>query len=75
MACEKWVDRYELWKEWQKNCRNPWLHKILVLLGLAKSPTFKYFKTRGHKSDYERLESTLNELISELEWTTEHKED
>lgn len=45
MACEKRVDRYELWKEWKKNWRGPWLYDVLVLLGLAKSPTFEHMKT------------------------------
>ena len=66
MACEKWVDRYELWKEWQKNCRNPWLHKILVLLGLAKSPTFEYYRRfRLGDTDNEEFDALLREILRE----------
>lgn len=61
MACEKWVDRYELWKEWQKNCRNPWLYKILVLLGLAQSPTFEHY-VACRKND-KLFDEELEEMI------------
>lgn len=33
--------RLKLWYQWQKRCVNPWYHKLLVLLGIVKSPTFE----------------------------------
>lgn len=36
-------NRYKIWKVWVKNCGNSWCHKILVLLGLANSPSFEFY--------------------------------
>lgn len=47
MACEKLPTRYGIWKEWQRDYRFPWLYKMLVLIGLKRSPTFEYFGERG----------------------------
>lgn len=63
MACEKWSTHYELWKEWRKNFRGPWLHEVLVLLGLAKSPTFEYFKRSRCGCEYDE---DVDELLEEI---------
>ena len=34
------MSRFELWKEWNKMSLNRPFYKFLVLIGLAKSPTF-----------------------------------
>lgn len=64
MACEKWLDHYELWKEWRKNHRGPWLHEVLVLLGLAKSPMFELYRSKVYSWDGfdEELDEALNEI-------------
>lgn len=67
MACEKWADRYELWKEWKKGYRGPWLYEILVLLGLAKSPTFEHFKTVRAMRANGVYNMDLDAMLEELE--------
>ena len=32
------------WNKWRKNCTNPWYHKLLVLFGIIKSPTFEIYE-------------------------------
>lgn len=34
------INHIKRWWYWQKNNRNSFFHKILVLLGIRKSPTF-----------------------------------
>lgn len=33
--------RFELWKDWNKRCLNHPVYKFLVLIGLARSPSFE----------------------------------
>lgn len=33
------MTRWQIKKQWFKRCSNPWWYKILVLLGIFKSPT------------------------------------
>ena len=48
MACEKLPTRFEMWDEWRKSHRGPWLYEILVLLGVVGSPTFEFYQQRYH---------------------------
>lgn len=32
--------RFKVWKDWYRHCTNGRIYKILVLVGLAHSPTF-----------------------------------
>ena len=34
--------RLEIWKDWCKHCTDGRIHKILVLFGLAHSPSFEF---------------------------------
>lgn len=45
------MSRFELWKDWNKHCRNHPVYKFLVLIGLAHSPSFEI-----HRSVMEKLE-------------------
>lgn len=40
----KLVNHIRLWNTWRKNCANNWWHKLLVLLGLRRSPTLQVQK-------------------------------
>lgn len=39
------INRYELWKDWNKRCLNHPVYKFLVLIGLAYSPSFEMHKS------------------------------
>lgn len=39
------INRFKRWYKWQKNCLNHPFYKFLVLIGLAKSPTFHIFSS------------------------------
>ena len=54
------MKRFILWQSWAKHCLNGWFYKLLVLLGLAHSPTFEiYFHTmpckRGDRNEIKRI--------------------
>jgi hypothetical protein len=38
------MTRFELWKDWYKHCTNRRIYKILVLIGLANSPSFNMYE-------------------------------
>lgn len=38
------------WNAWRKHSLNNWVHKLLVLLGIRKSPTFANY--RNFKTDF-----------------------
>lgn len=37
------MKRFKLWLDWNKRCLNHPFYKFLVLIGLAKSPTFELY--------------------------------
>ena len=41
---KKFKLHYQQWNRWQKHCQNSRFHKILVLLGLRRSPSFEMMK-------------------------------
>ena len=45
------MTRFELWKDWYKHCTNSPIYKILVLLRLANSPTFRNYESIKRKFD------------------------
>lgn len=46
------------WNSWRKYNTNAWLYKILVLLGICRSPTFMYWHdiTEGYNRIVERTQ-------------------
>ena len=42
---KKIKDHVNRWNKWRKCNANSWVHKIMVLLGLRKSPTFMFVLT------------------------------
>lgn len=40
----KLIKHIKLWNRWRKSCMNGLGHKIMVLFGLRKSPTFDQIK-------------------------------
>ena len=43
MKIKNKVSRFKHWNSWRKNCLNSGFYKLLVLLGLANSPTFEMY--------------------------------
>ncbi len=59
------IRRVKLWNEWRKrNCNNK-LHKLLVLMGMVKSPTFEMhmINDKCHVADafLDGIRRTMNE--------------
>ena len=64
MTYEKLPTRYDLWREWSGGFPAPWLHKFLVLIGIAESPAFEYYRRVRSASVYDE---DLDELLEEGE--------
>ena len=45
------MTRFKLWKDWRKCSLNSKWFQILVLFGLAHSPTFEFFKNSYLEDD------------------------
>ena len=64
------VLHYQQWKRWEKRNLNSRFHKILVLLGLKRSPTFEHMKA-GEKlvanleSIFGKISKTLDDIESD----------
>ena len=56
------VKNYKKWKDWQKHCINSRFYKFLVLIGLARSPSFEAFKTRDESGSIAKflIDETTN---------------
>ena len=46
------IKHIKKWNEWRKHCLNSPLHKLLVLLGIVKSPTFVHFPTKEDRESF-----------------------
>jgi hypothetical protein len=57
MSWKRDSKRYALWKDWCKHCTNSRFYKLLVLIGLAHSPTFEM-----HYEVMEKIESLSSEF-------------
>lgn len=55
-----WIKHIKRWNEWRKHNINSPLHKLLVLLGIIKSPTFLCVLT---KEEQEEIVKALEEHI------------
>lgn len=47
----KLIKQLYYWNAWRKKCTNHPVYKLMVLLGLVKSPTFTIFKAIEEYSD------------------------
>ena len=43
------MTRFQLWKDWNKHCTNHLVYKILVLIGLVRSPSFEMHRDVNEK--------------------------
>lgn len=43
------INHIRLWNRWRKHCANSVLYKVLVLMGLMRSPTYE--RMRGEQDD------------------------
>lgn len=59
---EVWIKHIKRWNEWRKYNGNSPFHKLLVLLGIVKSPTFQQILTKEEgKAVYEAFEKGFKE--------------
>ena len=64
MPCEKLPTRFEMWEEWRKSHRGPWLYEILVLLGVVGSPTFEHYRRFRSVCEFdEDIDGLLEEVL------------
>ena len=49
-----WIKHIKRWNEWRKHNGNSSLHKLLVLLGIVKSPTFSHTFTKEECEEIEK---------------------
>lgn len=62
---KKVIRHFKRWNEWRKNCLNSPLYKILVLLKIIESPSFRYFWTKEDGEAFRRgFEEGLNSTTS-----------
>ena len=53
-------EHFERWNIWRKHNANSWLHKLLVLVGVIKSPTFALTLTKKQTEEiHEAFERSL----------------
>lgn len=48
---KKIITYFQRWNKWRKHNLNNYLHHILVLIGLADSPTFNMTRTDAEKAE------------------------
>ena len=48
------IKHIKRWNKWRKFNANSWFHKLLVLLGLRNSPTFKFVLTDEEEVEFNR---------------------
>ena len=62
---EGWIKHIKRWNEWRKHNGNSSLYKLLVLLGIVKSPTLPFVLTKEEdKAVVEAFKKGLKEGVN-----------